>query len=584
MSSGELFQKKFTRLSKWMEKSSRIAASHLTEIEGLLQEEIKELENARDAAVASFNADIEQLGAHRDQAAKEYTHHKYQLERDTTIARSEIEKLQGGFQAFQKQADRDLAHLQEEKVNTQVSFEKQKSALCDLYEEQRRHLLVEREKVLQAWAKIEESVRNAKVRTLRELETLKNDNEQKLGLIRDQMEAKQQGWQMALETMRRDYESLAKEKDDLEKKLSTIRSDKEKELESAHIAMQLGKEQLEIDKATLIEKAEEDKRRCEGEVREYKEKVEAAEKELQDLILGHDQRKKDAEESFEKEESILKEAVKNETEKRDYEQKLYQQEKADKEKEINRLREEYEKKKWHWENQIRTLMMQKSVQEAEFDAEKMRVDRQARVAYRSLEAKRDELKQRLSDIKSRHQSLVTNAEKENDLLAQRWQWRKDRLWSMLKNRLDVIRKEREALSEQLENLSQHFSTQQTHTVEAEGRENKRIDDLQQFIIQITDKNQGQMKQKEIQLELEKTRILAQIKECESLIDDWMDRLQMMQAELSKRTSGFGEQISFLDRHYQEEEKQTELFLQSFQKALVALGERLPDIGREKNAA
>ena len=59
---------------------------------------------------------------------------------------------------------------------------------------------------------------------------------------------------------------------------------------------------------------------------------------------------------------------------------------------------------------------------------------------------------------------------------------------------------------------------------------------------------------------------------------------MTQAELSKRTSGFGEQISFLDRHYQEEEKQTELFLQSFQKALVALGERLPDIGREKNAA
>src|SRR5262249_43230105 len=152
----------------------------------------------------------------------------------------------------------------------------------------------------------------------------------------------------------------------------------------------------------------------------------------------------------------LKETVKTESEKRDYEHKLYESQKSQLEKQIARLREEYDKKKWHWDNQVRSLMMQKSVQDAEHDAERLRVDREARTLLRNLSAQRDELKQRLADIKSRHDALVVNSQKETELIHQRWRWRKERLWSMWQGRLDILRKERAALSEQMEHLQQTF--------------------------------------------------------------------------------------------------------------------------------
>ncbi|MCB4757320.1 MAG: hypothetical protein LHV69_09900, partial [Elusimicrobia bacterium] len=584
VNSEELLKKRLARLKKWVDRSQQLVESRLKEVETLFTESIKALEEDRSKTLESFTQQGEALKGQLELLGKDYTQKKYLLERDTTLARGDNLRNEEEFHTAQKQLEKELNRLNEEKVNVQVSFERQNSALTELYGEQRRHILVEREKLLQQWNESGGQLNAARLNSMQELEKLKQEQEQHLNVLRDQVEAKKQGWQLAIETMRRDYEAMAKEKASLEERLANIRAEKEKEVEEARVQLQVAKEQLEVNKATLIEKAEEDRRTCELEVKELKDKVEAAEKELQDLVIAQTQKKKDSEEAFQKEESLLKETVQSETEKRDYEQKLFQQEKAGKEKELGRLREEYEKKKWHWENQLRTLMMQKSVQESEHDAERMRVDREARAAFRTLEAKRDELKQRLAEIKSRQNSLQGNAEKEKDLLNQRWQWRKDRLWSMWQNRLEVLRKERELLAEQLEGVETYFLQQQNLVIEQERREIKRTEDLEQYMSQMAERHLGQKKQKEIQIELEKTRLFAQIKECEGLIGDWMERLRLTQQETGRKAAVYGDQMNFLDALYQEEEKQTELFLYSLQKAMAALQGALPEIDRKRNAA
>ena len=60
-------------------------------------------------------------------------------------------------------------------------------------------------------------------------------------------------------------------------------------------------------------------------------------------------------------------------------------------------------------------MMQKAVHDSEHDAERLRVDRESArtLALRSLEAKRDELKQRLADLKNRHEAFFRSTRRKN---------------------------------------------------------------------------------------------------------------------------------------------------------------------------
>ncbi len=280
---------------------------------------------------------------------------------------------------------------------------------------------------------------------------------------------------------------------------------------------------------------------------------------------------------------MFKDAVKAESEKRDYEQKLFEQEKATKEKELNRMREDYEKKKWHWDNQVRSLLMQKAVHDSEYDAERLRVDREARTSLRSLEAKRDELRQRMSDLKARHASLSANAEKEKQLINQRWHWRRDRLWSLWQNRLEVLKKERAALQDQIAALQERFTKDRNRTSESEHHETHRIEEMQSFVLQMDEKNKGQKKQKEIQFELEKTRVLAQIKELETSISDWSDRLKQTHDDVAKESTGIAGQIGYLDRWYRDEEAETQVFLRNVQEAMSVIEQFLEHIGMRKAA-
>ena len=76
------------------------------------------------------------------------------------------------------------------------------------------------------------------------------------------------------------------------------------------------------------------------------------------------------------------------------------------------------------------------------------------------------------------------------------------------------------------------------------------------------------KQRQIQFELEKTRILAQIKECETMTAEWSDRLKNTQQELVKRNTGLVAELGYLDRWYREEEQETEAFLRTVRETIV----------------
>jgi hypothetical protein len=567
------------RIHRLADRFGRIVTRELERVEAAL----KQVDEETTQAIVKFTEEETNVKGLLEQAGKEYAQKKYQLERDLTHSKTDLERIEAEKNSLQNKYTTELTRINQEKTDYLIANERQKSALNDLYDEKKRSLTAARSILFDQAQKAAEKLKTFKDKSANELEKIQQEGDERIGKMRQQALAKQQGWQLALETLQRELDAIRQEKEHTEKNLVTIKAEKEKELESGRVAMIIAKEQLDIDKATLIEKAEEDQRRSEVEIGELKIKIEACEKELQDLVVRSEQRKKEAEEGYQREENLLKEAVKTEADKRDYEQKLFEQEKSIKEKELNRLKEDYEKKKWYWDNQIRTLMMQKSVQDAEHDAERLRIDREARTHLRSLEAKRDELKQRLSDIKNRHENVAANGEKETELINQRWRFRRDRLWTVWQNRLDVLKKERESLQQQIEALQDTFSKERVRMVDTEAREEKRIDELQQFVIHMTENNKGQQKQKAIQIELEKTRIIAQIKECETLITDWMDRLKLTQDEVLKNHAGLAEQVNYLDRWYREEEKETQLMLHSLQSALSILGDALSQIGLE-NAA
>lgn len=573
-------------LQKQLDRLTRVAgfvSQRLQQIDVLYAESVKELEDERKGAEESLRTQETRLKSQIDQAGKDFTQKKFQLERESAVNQNDILRFEEECKAIVKKAEQELARLNEERVNIRISSEKQKSALNDLYQEKRRHLSLSKGQLTRDVAAARDNLEREKSKYQNDLKVLEETYQPRIAHLKDQAAAKRQGWEVALETMRRNLEALKQERELLEKRLGEIKGEKEKELDSLRLSMRLEKEQLDVDKATLIEKAEQDQKQCEADIQRLRNEIAVDEKELESLVLNHSQRLKDAEEAYQREEAALKEAVKTEAEKRDYEQKLFEQEKSMKEKELSQIREEYDKKKWYWDNQIRTLMMKKSVQDAEFDAERLRVDREARVILRNLEAKREELKQRLGDLKSRHEAIQANNEKETVLMNQRWTWRKERLWSMWQNRLDVLKKERAALHQQIEAVEEQFKKEKGRFSAQELREGERIDSLQTILAQGSNQKQGQRRQREVQLELEKTRLLAQIKECEQLVTDWLEKIRATQDEVARNNAAFLEQIQYLDRWYREEEKETTLFLHHLQRAVAVFEDILIQTGLKKAA-
>ncbi|MCG3205223.1 MAG: hypothetical protein KCHDKBKB_01942 [Elusimicrobia bacterium] len=583
MKSSEELDQRLARLQKWSERYDRLLEREARSIEALYLHAVQDWDKEKKETIESIALREIEIKTQLEQAGKDYSQAKYRLERDTQKTKEDRARLDEEFSEVEKKYEQELTRIQEEKTQLKISLERQKSALTDLYQEKMRHLAVTRAGLLREWQNIEIKVKGTKDKAQEEIKKLNEDSEQKLTQLKNNAESKRAGWSLALETIKKELGSLNQEREHLQERLANIKGEKEKELHEARLGMKVLREQLEVDKATLIEKAEVDQQQCEVEVVDLRNKVISGEKELQDLVLRHEQAKKQMEEAFQKEESLLKETVKTESERRDYEQKLFEQEKTSKEKELNRLKEEYEKKKWQWDNQIRSLMMQKAVRDSEYDAERLRVDREARTSLRSLEAKRDELKQRLADVKNRTAAVSANSEKEINLIKQRWQWRRDRLWALWQNRLDVLKKERISLQEQIEILSQKFLKETSHLREAENQDLKRTDEMQSFLLQMDENNKGQKKQREMQFELEKTKLFAQIKELETTISDWIDRMKMTHSEVLKESSGVGAQVGFLDKWYRQEEQETQVFLRAVQEALSVVEAIFESLGAKKAA-
>ncbi|MFN0116925.1 MAG: hypothetical protein ACKVQC_01360 [Elusimicrobiota bacterium] len=577
MTAKEIFRKKTDHLIRWAKRFDKAVESELAKLELLFQQATVETEKEKNSQLQKIQEEEIRLKGLIEQSGKEYSQDKYKLERDVSNSKNDVERTQASLNSIHKEFETEFNRIHQEKLNIQLTMERQKSALTELYQEKKRSLTVARAKLLQEARQTEENYKKVKQKSDEDQCAIKTEIGTKLNIIQDQAESKKQGWDMALEKMRKELAAIHQEKDDLQKKLLSIREEKEKELEDVKVSLKLSKDQLEIDKVTLIEKAEEEERLCAKEVAELQKKIEHDEKALEILILESEKNKKELEEGYHREESILKESVQAESQKRDFEQKLFEQEKLTKEKELQRLKEEYDKRKWQWDNQVRTLMMQKSVLDAQYDADRLKVDREARLQVRGLEAKRGELRQRLSELQNRKDTIKETGQKEQDLIQQRWKWRRERLWGMWQNRLQVLKKERLVLQEQIQDIQEKFSKESSSSAEMEQREEKRIDDLREFVLQMSEKNRGQNKQKGIQNELEKTRLIAQIKECEALVENWVERMKMTQDDVMKANQGLAQELNYLDKWYREEEKETQLFLHEFQNALSILNQALSSI-------
>jgi hypothetical protein len=584
MTNEEKLRARLNRMERWVDRAVRAWQKTVSEADDLYVQAVRDLEDARATTQAELKIKEEQLAGELESWGKEFARNKYILERDKTKTKTDLTEKQAEIQETRQQMSAELERIKQEQLNNQISFERQKSALNDLYQEKKRHLLVTREKMIRESAQAHTNLSTYKEKYERELSAVRADYDKRITFLKDQLASKREGWALALETIKRELDALTRQKNDVEDQLSTIHSEKEKEIDAAKMQMTIAREQLELDKASLIEKAEEEQRVCEADIKVLQEQSHRAEVELQNLILAKETEKKNLEDASQNEETLLKEAVKNEAEKRDYEHRLYAQEKAIKEKELLKVKEEYEKKKWHWDNQLRTLMMQKSVQDAEHEADRLRTDRSAREVLRSLAAKRDELSRRVSDLKSKHDTLVANANKETELLSQRWRWRKERIWTMWQTRLDVLKQERGVIGEQLQKLENDFHAEKARLLNDEKQQDKKVEDLRQYSLHVMDRLQGNDKTREIQFELEKARLIAQIKECEILVSDWMDRQKLTQAEVSKKTVGMLDQMDFLDKFYKSEQHESEMFLHVFRKTLATLQGELERVEAKQDAA
>lgn len=584
MAENEKFKQRLDRLGRWVNRVAQAWQKALSKTESEYLNLLRDLEAQKTETEHTLKTEEERVKAAIDQAGKDFVKNKYQYEKESGAGRVELERMGHEIEKTKQQLTVDLARLNQEKINNQISFERQKSALTDLYTEKKRQILVSREKMVRELSQADTSYKHQKERYEREIQSIKDDRGRGIQHAKEQLNAKKEGWAIASETMKKELEALAAQKADVEKQLNTIQGEKEREVQNLHLQIEVIREQLELDKVTLAERAEEDQRRCEEELHSLQEKILVAERDLQALVLDKETEKKNVEDGFTHEEKVLADTLKSESEKRDFEQKLYEQEKAGKEKDLQRLKEEFDKKKAQWDNQIKTLLMRKSLKEAESDAERARVDREARVTLRTLETKRDEIKQKLVELESRTEASRQNSSKELELLKQRWQWRKDRLWSMWQSRLDLLKKERSALQQQIDQLTEAFNKERLGIQDETRRQESYLEELGQAALLDDERTLANRRQRNIQIELEKTRVIAQIKECETLVAGWLQSQKQIHDEFVSRKGAFVDDIEFLDRYYRSQQDETQMFLTSFQRALELFKGQLERFGLREDAA
>ncbi len=309
MKPSEELNQRLARLQKWSERYDRLLDREARSIEALFLHSVADWDAEKTQKIGEFAAQEAQLKVQLEQAGKEYSQTKYRLERDTNTTKEQLKKFEEEYRDIEKKYSTELARVTEDSTNARISLERQKSALTEVYQEKMRSLTVARAGLLREWQNLEMKVKAAKDKAEQELNTISSEGDKKISQLKASGDAKREGWGIALETIKKELASIGAERDHIQNRLTDIKGEKEKELEAARLAMKIAAQQLEVDKATLIEKAEEDQRRCEAENADLRAKILGAERELQDFTARHEQQKKDTEDSFLKEEAMLKDAV-----------------------------------------------------------------------------------------------------------------------------------------------------------------------------------------------------------------------------------------------------------------------------------
>ena len=209
----EEFEKRMTRLHARAERIGRLVDHELEAIEKLYVASVAEMESEKERIGADFRAREEKLRASVDAAGKDYQLDKYRMEKDTAAAKADQELIDGESIQVSRRTAAELVRIGEEKTEFEISWARQKSALEDLYQEKKRHLLVTRAALLQETQAAEAKMKKATDKAKFELDQVTDVANRSLNAVTQQADAKKQGWTVARETLRRELDTIIRQLD-----------------------------------------------------------------------------------------------------------------------------------------------------------------------------------------------------------------------------------------------------------------------------------------------------------------------------------------------------------------------------------
>ena len=92
-----------------------------------------------------------------------------------------------------------------------------------------RHLTVTRAGLQRQWQNVDAKVLETRTKAEQELRVIEDEGRQRIKVLKDQSNAKQEGWNLGLDTLKKELASLSTEKDHVLSKLSSVKEEKEKE-------------------------------------------------------------------------------------------------------------------------------------------------------------------------------------------------------------------------------------------------------------------------------------------------------------------------------------------------------------------
>ena len=212
MSIEDKLKQKLKRLENWNNRFVRNFEHYLKETEDIYHQYVEKGETEAFNSEEEFKKKKEEIQSNLEHLGKNFAQKKYRLERDGNTSKADMTKMEEEMGLSKSQLESELRRLEEERVKSKVSIERQKSALEDLYQEKRRHLLTSRAKLVRELENAQRNFKETEAQVNEKRDALTSKRNEKISLLKNQMKAKQEGWEMALAALKRRSRSAERRK------------------------------------------------------------------------------------------------------------------------------------------------------------------------------------------------------------------------------------------------------------------------------------------------------------------------------------------------------------------------------------